>query len=184
MRRGLSVTRGFRRATGGLGRARLSTRRHRHGQPVRLADHAARRRNARHPQDRLRGADRLGPPHARSGCTSSPTGAKADGFKVIIAGAGGAAHLPGMIAALTTLPVFGVPVQTKALERRRTACFPSSRCRPASRSARSPSARPARPMPRCSPPPSWRCQTTEIAARLEAYRAAQTAAVPLFPSRR
>lgn len=42
-------------------------------------------------------------------------GAKAAGFKVIIAGAGGAAHLPGMTAALTTLPVFGVPVETKAL---------------------------------------------------------------------
>ena len=42
-------------------------------------------------------------------------GAKAAGFKVIIAGAGGAAHLPGMIASLTTLPVFGVPVQSKAL---------------------------------------------------------------------
>jgi 5-(carboxyamino)imidazole ribonucleotide mutase len=42
-------------------------------------------------------------------------GAKAAGFKVIIAGAGGAAHLPGMTAALTTLPVFGVPVPSKAL---------------------------------------------------------------------
>ncbi|MGB3026649.1 5-(carboxyamino)imidazole ribonucleotide mutase [Paradevosia shaoguanensis] len=41
--------------------------------------------------------------------------AKADGFKVIIAGAGGAAHLPGMIASMTTLPVFGVPVRSKAL---------------------------------------------------------------------
>jgi 5-(carboxyamino)imidazole ribonucleotide mutase len=41
--------------------------------------------------------------------------AKADGFKVIIAGAGGAAHLPGMTAALTPLPVLGVPVQSKAL---------------------------------------------------------------------
>lgn len=41
--------------------------------------------------------------------------AKADGFKVIIAGAGGAAHLPGMTAAFTPLPVFGVPVQSKAL---------------------------------------------------------------------
>ena len=37
------------------------------------------------------------------------------GIKVIIAGAGGAAHLPGMVAAKTTLPVIGVPVQTKAL---------------------------------------------------------------------
>jgi 5-(carboxyamino)imidazole ribonucleotide mutase len=42
-------------------------------------------------------------------------GARAEGFKVIIAGAGGAAHLPGMIAAMTTLPVFGVPVETRAL---------------------------------------------------------------------
>jgi 5-(carboxyamino)imidazole ribonucleotide mutase len=41
--------------------------------------------------------------------------AKTDGFKIIIAGAGGAAHLPGMIAALTSLPVFGVPVKSKAL---------------------------------------------------------------------
>lgn len=37
------------------------------------------------------------------------------GFKVIIAGAGGAAHLPGMVASLTTLPVIGVPVQSRAL---------------------------------------------------------------------
>jgi 5-(carboxyamino)imidazole ribonucleotide mutase len=43
------------------------------------------------------------------------TGAKAAGHKVIIAGAGGAAHLPGMTAALTPLPVFGVPVESKAL---------------------------------------------------------------------
>ncbi len=42
-------------------------------------------------------------------------GAKTEGFHVIIAGAGGAAHLPGMIAALTALPVFGVPVESKAL---------------------------------------------------------------------
>ena len=41
--------------------------------------------------------------------------AKGDGFKVVIAGAGGAAHLPGMTAALTSLPVFGVPVESKAL---------------------------------------------------------------------
>ena len=41
--------------------------------------------------------------------------AKAEGIKVIIAGAGGAAHLPGMVAALTILPVLGVPVESKAL---------------------------------------------------------------------
>ena len=43
-------------------------------------------------------------------------GAKAAGFKVIIAGAGGAAHLPGMTASLTELPVLGVPIQSKALD--------------------------------------------------------------------
>ncbi|NMD08725.1 MAG: 5-(carboxyamino)imidazole ribonucleotide mutase [Phyllobacteriaceae bacterium] len=42
-------------------------------------------------------------------------GARDDGYKVIIAGAGGAAHLPGMTAALTPLPVLGVPVESKAL---------------------------------------------------------------------
>jgi 5-(carboxyamino)imidazole ribonucleotide mutase len=40
-------------------------------------------------------------------------GAKAQGFKIIIAGAGGAAHLPGVTAALTPLPVFGVPIESK-----------------------------------------------------------------------
>jgi 5-(carboxyamino)imidazole ribonucleotide mutase len=43
-------------------------------------------------------------------------GAKAAGFKVIIAGAGGAAHLPGMAASMTELPVLGVPVKSKALD--------------------------------------------------------------------
>src|ERR1700739_2622399 len=42
-------------------------------------------------------------------------GAKAAGVRVIIAGAGGAAHLPGMTASMTVLPVFGVPIESKAL---------------------------------------------------------------------
>lgn len=42
--------------------------------------------------------------------------AEARGLKMIIAGAGGAAHLPGMVASLTTLPVLGVPVESKALK--------------------------------------------------------------------
>jgi len=42
-------------------------------------------------------------------------GAAGEGFKVVIAGAGGAAHLPGMVASMTELPVIGVPVQSKAL---------------------------------------------------------------------
>ena len=43
-------------------------------------------------------------------------GAKAAGFKIIIAGAGGAAHLPGMTASLTELPVLGVPIESRALK--------------------------------------------------------------------
>jgi len=42
--------------------------------------------------------------------------ARDNGFHVVIAGAGGAAHLPGMVAALTTLPVLGVPVESRALK--------------------------------------------------------------------
>ena len=42
-------------------------------------------------------------------------GAREQGYRVIIAGAGGAAHLPGMTASMTTLPVLGVPVESKAL---------------------------------------------------------------------
>ncbi|ADZ69314.1 5-(carboxyamino)imidazole ribonucleotide mutase [Polymorphum gilvum] len=42
--------------------------------------------------------------------------ARAEGFKVIIAGAGGAAHLPGMTASLTPLPVFGVPIESRTLK--------------------------------------------------------------------
>ena len=44
------------------------------------------------------------------------TTAKTKGYKVVIAGAGGAAHLPGMAASMTDLPVLGVPVQSKALK--------------------------------------------------------------------
>ena len=47
--------------------------------------------------------------------TSFAKGARAAGFDIVIAGAGGAAHLPGMTASMTILPVLGVPVQSKAL---------------------------------------------------------------------
>ncbi len=68
--------------------------------------------------------DTLGVPHEARVVSAHRTpermvafakGAAAEGFHIIIAGAGGAAHLPGMIAALTQLPVLGVPVQSKAL---------------------------------------------------------------------
>ena len=48
--------------------------------------------------------------------TTFAQSARANGFEVIIAGAGGAAHLPGMIASLTTLPVIGVPVSATKLD--------------------------------------------------------------------
>ena len=48
--------------------------------------------------------------------TAFAKGARAAGVEIIIAGAGGAAHLPGMTAAMTSLPVFGVPVESKALK--------------------------------------------------------------------
>ena len=57
---------------------------------------------------------RLGSPHAGPALPVRK-GREENGFKVIIAGAGGAAHLPGMAAAMTRLPVLGVPVESKAL---------------------------------------------------------------------
>jgi 5-(carboxyamino)imidazole ribonucleotide mutase len=69
--------------------------------------------------------DRFGIPHERhivsahrtpAWMAEFATGAEERGIEVIIAGAGGAAHLPGMVAAHTTVPVLGVPVQTAALQ--------------------------------------------------------------------
>ena len=76
-------------------------------------------------------------------------GARADGFKVIIAGAGGAAHLPGMTAAFTSLPVFGVPIESKALSGQDSLL--SIVQRQAFPSARWLSARLAQSMRRCLP---------------------------------
>ena len=83
-------------------------------------------------------------------------GAKAAGFKVIIAGAGGAAHLPGMTASLTSLPVFGVPVESKALSGAGFALFHRADAagRPGRHARRS--ARPARSTRRCSRRACWR----------------------------
>ncbi len=88
-------------------------------------------------------------------------GAKAEGFKVVIAGAGGAAHLPGMAAAMTPLPVFGVPVQSRRF-RVRIRFSPSCRCQPAFPSARSPSDVQVRSMPPFSPQPFWRFMTKRL----------------------
>ena len=75
----------------------------------------------RHAADTL---DKLGVPHERKIVSAHRTpqrlydyagSAQSRGLKAIIAGAGGAAHLPGMTAALSELPVFGVPIESKAL---------------------------------------------------------------------
>jgi 5-(carboxyamino)imidazole ribonucleotide mutase len=68
--------------------------------------------------------------------------AEGRGLRVIIAGAGGAAHLPGMIASLSVLPVIGVPVAATKLQRRGQRCCPSCRCRRACRWRRSRSTTP------------------------------------------
>ena len=83
-----------------------------HDDDVALQHHG--RHGARHGHDddgerRRIGGRELAPHHVGA------KGAKAAGFRVVIAGAGGAAHLPGMAAAMTPLPVFGVPVESKAL---------------------------------------------------------------------
>ena len=105
------------------GAAGSEIRSHHHGQPVRLADHEACRRDARCARRRLRRRASSPRTARRSGCYAFAKGAKAAGFKVIIAGAGGAAHLPGMTAALTSLPVFGVPIEFEGAVRPGFALF-------------------------------------------------------------
>ena len=90
-------------------------RRHRHGLALRLGDDAARRREARRARrrrTRCAWSRRTARPTC---CSNTPPRARVAGLRAIIAGAGGAAHLPGMLAAKTALPVLGVPVQCKAL---------------------------------------------------------------------
>ena len=99
-------------------------------------------------------------------------GAKADGFKVIIAGAGGAAHLPGMAASLTELPVLGVPVESKALVRRRFALF--DRADAGRRSGRHAGDRQAR-RHQCRPARRQRAGAERPGARGTARRLAQAA---------
>ncbi len=111
-------------------------------------------------------------------------GAAGRGLEVIVAGAGGAAHLPGMCAAKTTLPVLGVPVESKALQRHRLAALHRADAGRASRSGRSPSGAPARSTPRCWPRPSWPAGRPELGERLAAWRRARTEAVLADPDPR
>jgi 5-(carboxyamino)imidazole ribonucleotide mutase len=104
-------------------------------------------------------------------------GAEAAGFKVIIAGAGGAAHLPGMTASLTNLPVLGVPVRSATLDGldsllsivQMPAGVPVGTQAVGEAGARNAGLMAARILALADP---------ALAARLAAFAAAQTAAVP------
>ncbi|MET3924061.1 5-(carboxyamino)imidazole ribonucleotide mutase [Devosia sp. 2618] len=109
------------------------------------------------------------------------TTAKTEGYKVIIAGAGGAAHLPGMIAAMTPLPVFGVPVRSKALNGQDSLLS----------IVQMPGGIPVGTLAIGEPgainaaliaAAVLALNDDELADRLDAHRARQTASVPLFPT--
>ena len=109
------------------------------------------------------------------------TNARAEGFRVIIAGAGGAAHLPGMIAAMTPLPVFGVPVKSKALNGQDSLLS----------IVQMPGGIPVGTLAIGEPgainaaliaAAVLALSDDDLADRLDAYRARQTASVPLFPA--
>ena len=97
-------------------------------------------------------------------------GEQADGrgLKAIIAGAGGAAHLPGMLASVTPLPVIGVPGAAEVPRRHGLACCPSCRCPRASPSPPSPSA--ARATRACSRPASSPRTTRNSSARMREFQ--------------
>ena len=107
--------------------------------------------------------------------------AKEDGFRIIIAGAGGAAHLPGMIAAMTPLPVFGVPVRSKALNGQDSLLsivqmpggIPVGTLAIGESGAINAALLAAAVLA---------LTDDDLAERLDAWRAAQSAAVPLFPA--
>lgn len=109
------------------------------------------------------------------------TNARTEGFKVIIAGAGGAAHLPGMIASMTPLPVFGVPVKSKALNGQDSLLS----------IVQMPGGIPVGTLAIGEPgainaaliaAAVLALSDDDLADRLDAYRARQTASVPLFPA--
>ena len=100
--------------TDGTTQERAAGRR-RDGQRQRLGHHAPRRGAARRVRHRLRGARACPRTGCPTTCSSTPRTPRPRGLRCIIAGAGGAAHLPGMLAAKTTVPVLGVPVPSKYL---------------------------------------------------------------------
>ena len=110
--------------------------------------------------------------------------ARERGLKVIIAGAGGAAHLPGMTAAKTSVPVLGVPDPIQSLERHRFIAVDRPDAERHSRSPPLPSAPPARRTPRCLPPRFSPTSMRTSARRWTPSAQAQTAAVLAKPDPR
>lgn len=108
-------------------------------------------------------------------------GAAGEGFKVIIAGAGGAAHLPGMVASMTHLPVLGVPIESRALKGQDSllsivqmpAGIPVGTLAIGDPGATNAGLLAAAILATCDP---------ELAERLQAFRAAQTESVAEIPS--
>jgi 5-(carboxyamino)imidazole ribonucleotide mutase len=107
-------------------------------------------------------------------------GAKAEGFKVIIAGAGGAAHLPGMTASLTSLPVFGVPIESKALSGQ-DSLYSIVQMPPGVPVGTVAIGRAGAINAALLAAAVLALNDTDLARRLEAWRAAQTAEVPEAP---
>ena len=107
--------------------------------------------------------------------------AEEQGFEIIIAGAGGAAHLPGMIAAQTHLPVLGVPVQSKALNGVDSFFILLFRCRQAYRLPPLPLARQGKKC-RAAGYPNTQLARCGLKKRLLDWRHAQTEAVAERPS--
>jgi len=107
-------------------------------------------------------------------------GAKADGFKVIIAGAGGAAHLPGMTASLTSLQVFGVPIESKALSGQ-DSLYSIVQMPPGVPVGTVAIGRAGAINAALLAAAVLALNDTDLARRLEAWRAAQTAGVPEAP---
>jgi 5-(carboxyamino)imidazole ribonucleotide mutase len=113
--------------------------------------------------------------------TEFAKGAAGQGFKVIIAGAGGAAHLPGMVASMTHLPVLGVPIESRALKGQDSllsivqmpAGIPVGTLAIGEAGAANAGLLAAAILATCNP---------ELAERLKAFRAAQTASVAETPS--
>ena len=151
-----------------------------HGQPLRLGDDAPRRRHARRAR-RAHETKVVSAHRTPERLYDYAKGAAARGLKVIIAGAGGAAHLPGMAASMTRLPVLGVPVEIEGAGRPRQPAVDRPDARRRAGRRRSRSARPARPMPACSPPRSSPLSDEALAGRLEAWRQRQTDGVAEAP---